>query len=243
MSVSSAVRSVCRFIARFHHWWQLKLLIVEIVGFLTSVSFSMTRNFLLQINPWCAFSVVVSEWTSFRRHSDVKWVVIVCILLPRGYHVCTHVKTNVLIAAVRVGWLALVIVALIHKAHWIIYGGMRFACRMNSTAVQTLVHDFTLMCEFSGIRLLSANLLLLPIFHILLWITMKRKWILTWICWLVPTCDGWGMPCLYSCYWVVASCWYDEGERLRWLRGSNIWGDVVIDIITGLRARSLALIF
>ena len=205
--MSSAVRSICWFITGLHHWWQLKLLIVEIVRFLTSVSLSMTRNFLLKINPRCAFSTVMSEWTSFRRHSNVKWVVFVCILLSRRNHVCTHVKTHVLIATVGVGWLALMIITLIHEAHRIIYGCMRFAIWMNSTAIQTLMHDFTLMCEFSGIRLLSTNHLWLPIFHILLWITMKWKWILTWICWLVPTCEGWGMPWRYSCYWVVASCW------------------------------------
>lgn len=50
MAMCSAVRTICWLIARLHHWWQLKLLVIEIVRFFPSVSFSVARNFLLQIN-------------------------------------------------------------------------------------------------------------------------------------------------------------------------------------------------
>ena len=33
-----------------HHWWELKLLVVEIIGLLTSVSLAvMTREFLIEV--------------------------------------------------------------------------------------------------------------------------------------------------------------------------------------------------
>lgn len=52
---------------------------------------------------------------------------------------------------------------------------MWFAGWVNSTAVQTLMHNFTRMCEFSGIRLLTTNHLLLSILHILLWNNYEIK--------------------------------------------------------------------
>ena len=166
--MSSTVWPSLLIIARLHHRRQLKLLIVEIVWFLTSVSLSVTRNFLLQINSWWAFLIVVSKWTSFRWHSNVYGVMVVWILLSGGYHMCAHIQAYMLIAAIGISWLAWVIRTLIHKAHWIVHSGMLFARRwMYTAAVQTFVHYFTLMSEFSGIRLLPTNHLLLPIFHIL----------------------------------------------------------------------------
>ena len=99
---------------------------------------------------------------------------VVWILLSGGYHVCAHIQAYVLIAAIGISWLARVIRTLVHEAHWIVHSCMLFARRwMYTAAVQTFVHYFTLMGEFSGIRLLSTNHLLLPIFHILKWSRIK----------------------------------------------------------------------
>ena len=47
--MSGAMRPIVGLISWFHHRWKLQLLIVKIVGFFASVSFSMTRNFLFEI--------------------------------------------------------------------------------------------------------------------------------------------------------------------------------------------------
>lgn len=62
----------------------------------------MARNFLLEINARGAFTLVVSKWASFRRHSDIQRIMLGLVLLPGGYHVRTHVQTDVLVASVGI---------------------------------------------------------------------------------------------------------------------------------------------
>ena len=139
MAMGSAMRSLCRLVPRLHHRWQLELLIVEVVGFFTSVSLSVARNFLFEIDPRWAVSLIMSNWTPFRRHADIQRIMFSLSLLPGGNHMRTHVQADVLIATVGVGWLACMIVTLVHETHWVIDCRMLFARWMNSAAVQALV--------------------------------------------------------------------------------------------------------
>ena len=44
-----AMRLALIFIARLHHWWELELLIVEVVRLLTSVSLSVAGDLLIEL--------------------------------------------------------------------------------------------------------------------------------------------------------------------------------------------------
>ena len=76
-------------------------------------------------------------------------------------------------AIVWIRRLTRMIVALVHHTHRIIDGLMLLAVRMHATAIQTFVHDFSLVRELSRVWSLTRHHLLLAILHILKYINFK----------------------------------------------------------------------
>ena len=93
--------------------------------------------------------------------------IVIVLVLSRGNHVRTHVETHVLSAIVWVGWLTRVLIALVHHAHRVVNGLVLLGIRVHATAIQTLVHDLSLVGKLSRIRSLAGHHLLLTILHIL----------------------------------------------------------------------------
>ena len=167
VSMSCAMRPSVWLISWLHHWRKLQLLIVKIIGFFTSVSFSMSRNFLFEIYCSWTLSVIMSKWSSIRWNAYVNSIVIVLVLSWRN-HMSTHIKTDVLRTVVWICWrLTRMIIALVHYSHRVVYRLMLFAVGVHPTTVQTFVHNLSLMCKLSRIWSLTRHHLLLSILHIL----------------------------------------------------------------------------
>ena len=80
------------------HGWELKFLVVQIIGLLTSVAFSVARKFFVQTDSLWAFSLGVSEGASIRLHSNIDLAMVRLWspwLLAGRDHVATHVEGRV----------------------------------------------------------------------------------------------------------------------------------------------------
>ena len=104
LRVPAAIRHSLRavadaLLARLLHGRQLKLLVVEVVRFFTSVAFSVARKLFIQMDALGALSLARNKGTPIRLHAYIESCVVVGLgtrLLASGDHVAAHVKRRVL---------------------------------------------------------------------------------------------------------------------------------------------------
>jgi len=165
VSVRSRVLAlVDTFLARLLHWWQLQLLVVEIVRFFASVSLAMTGEFLVQLNATLrTFLLAGAQGSSFRRHTDIVRLVLIlgARLLASRNHMTAHVETGVVgarVGPIRFTLNVMYYVPLIdHLFLAVNRGGWAFDWLLHATTIQALVEDLALVSEVAGAGLVGLG--------------------------------------------------------------------------------------